>query len=167
MKLAGPTRRQRCSSPPSLFRIVRENLQRHFLNVRTAIEEPSSLSNSHSLCSHVLSSWPPASLARRSSLSLERPSSDPCGPRFADFRPTRYGLDSLSDGAPSVAYTVMGMLCLDALELSHAASRADGRSSASASACELSTARIPMVRLRHAIGSSVDLASNDGSMAGV
>lgn len=30
------------------------------------------------------------------------------------------GLVSLSDGAPSAAYTVMGLLCLDSLELSHA-----------------------------------------------
>ena len=35
--------------------------------------------------------------------------------------PTRDGLDSFSAGAPSAAYTVMGKLCLGALELSHAA----------------------------------------------
>jgi hypothetical protein len=49
----------------------------------------------------------------------------------SDFHPTLMnlallivyllGLVSLSAGAPSVAYTVMGMLCLDHLELSHAA----------------------------------------------
>jgi len=32
----------------------------------------------------------------------------------------RSGVNSLSDGAPSAAYTVMGILDLDLLELSHA-----------------------------------------------